>query len=620
MRRTLNLGRPKAGEGYSQASVYAERAGRPIRWRFFRKTFAWAWFGQIAFWCVGMPALAGPVGPITWNNFAFLGGGWGRMVVRTNGHWIAVNTEYPPGTNSYLRISRSTDRARTWATISEVREPGRTLDNGELVVLPDGTLLLTMRSLIPNQSYQLPVYASSNGGLSWSYRSTIDTSEGQTAQQGKGLWEPDFCVLDDGRLVVTYSNEKPTGYSQVISLRVSTNAGVSWGPESWVVAQPGGGSLRPGMPQMARMANGEYILVYEIANLGRADVYCKFSPDGMSWPDGLGTRVPCHHAGPFVTALTNGLVLISSCENEVSFSEDYGRTWQRIEPPAWEVGYAWTWPALYQTRSNEVAVMAATNGVRLRFGALLSRPQWPNPWTANFDDGTDAGWARYGGNFGFQNGRYVLNNAGTNGKAIAGDGFWTDGTLEVDLMLTSAGNAGVMFRTTNPDYEGPDHAFGYYAGLDTAGFVLLGRMSNAWTFLTNRPLAVTTNVWYRLKVSMEGSLIRVFVNDMDTPRFARVDTNFTRGQIGVRAFQCNAQFDNVSFSNAVPLRLEANLSPAGFDLRWPATAATVKLFSRPGLAGPAERTTNPVIVVNGYSRTTLPVQSEALRTFWLQAD
>ena len=559
-------------------------------------------------------------GRVSWHETAVLGGGWGRMVALTNGHWLAVSTQYPAGSPSYLRISRSTDHARTWTSLAEVREPGRTLDNGELVQLPNGTLLLTMRSLISGQSYRLPVYASDNGGLTWTYRSNIDASEETTAQQGKGLWEPDFFVLEDGRLVVTYSNEKHPGYSQLISLRVSDDAGFTWGPERRAVAQPGGGGLRPGMSQVTRMANGEYLLVYEIVGLGRADVHCKFSPDGVTWPDGLGLRVPCQHCGPFVTALSNGLVLLSSCENVVSFSEDYGRTWQKLDPPAWPLGFTHSWPALYQTRGNEVAVMGVHPDARLRFGTLRPRPVWPNPWTADFEDGTTAEWTRYGGNFAIEAGRCRLDNAGTYGLALAGDAFWTDGILETDLMLTSPGNAGVMFRTTNPDYEGPDHAFGYYAGLDTAGLVLLGRMHNAWTLLTNRALPVTTNTWYRLRVALEGSRISVFVNDLSSPRLTVVDTHYPRGQIGVRAFQCNARFDHLSFSNAAPLRLSAERVPEGVQVRWPETAVTVKLLGRPGLDGPTDRMPAPDSVVHGWSRVTLPILAEPRRIFWLQAE
>lgn len=578
-------------------------------------------------WRVGMLALllapglqAGPAGPIAWGPALYLGGGWGRMIRYTNGQWLAVTTRYPAGTNSYLRISLSTDAARAWSTLAEVREPGRTLDNGELVALPDGTLLLTMRSLIPNRSYRLPVYASTDGGRTWVYRSTVDASEGLTAQQGRGLWEPDFWVLDDGRLVVTYSNEKHSGYSQLISLRVSTDEGRTWGPEQWVVTPPAGSNLRPGMSQMTRMDNGEYLLVYEVVNLGRADVYSKVSADGVNWPEGIGTRIPCHHCGPFVTSLSNGLVLVTSCENEVSFSEDYGRTWQRIEPPAWEVGFAHTWPAIYQTRGDEVAVFAVTNGVRIRFGTLLPRPRWPNPWTATFDDGTDAGWTRYGGRIAVREGRYVLENEGATGKALTGDAFWSNGVLDADVLLSSPGNAGLMFRVTNPDYEGPDHAFGYYAGLDTSGFVLLGRMNNAWTLLTNRLMPVQTQTWYRLRVAFDGEEIRVFVNNLVTPRLVVRDATFLRGQIGVRAHQCDAQFDNVTFSNAVPLRLELRQDAGIREVVWPETAANVRLYAGRDPGGPGQRVMDPVIRQDGQNRIREPARSDVSRFYWLHAE
>ncbi len=571
----------------------------------------WAWTG----------VHAGPAGPVTWTDEVVeLGGGWGRMVALGNGGWIAVTTRYPADTNSYLRISRSTDRARTWTTLAEVREAGRTLDNGELVWLPDGTLLLAMRSLIPNQSYRLPVYASHDGGRTWSYRSTVDAIEGETARQGRGLWEPDFWVLEDGRLVVTYSNEKHSGYSQLISLRVSHDSGVSWGPESWAVTPPRGSNLRPGMSQMTRLANGDYLLAYEVVNSGRADVHVKFSPDGVTWPAGPGERVPCQHCGPFVSALANGLVFVSSCENVVSFSEDFGRTWQKVDPPAWDLGYAHSWPAIYQTGTNEVAVMVVHQGVRVRFGHLQPRPRWPNPWTATFDDGTDRGWARYGGRFAVQAGRYLLSNAGTFGMAMAGDGFWSDGTLEAELRLTSPGNAGLMFRTTNPDYEGPDHAFGYYAGLDTAGLVVLGRMNNAWTLLTNRPVAVALNTWYRLKVTLEGPRIRVYVNNSSLPQLVVEDFHFARGQIGVRAFQCNAEFDNLRFTNAVPLRLNYRRTPAGLDLDWPWTGVTVRLVSSPAVDAPGLPVVFPVVPGERGWRVTVPGLEESGRFFWLDAD
>lgn len=539
-------------------------------------------------------AVAGPAGPVSWGPTVTLGGGWGRMARLTNGHWLCVTTRYPSGTNSYLRIHRSTNDGRTWSTLSEVAEDGRTLDNGELIVLDNGTVLLTMRSLIPELSYRLPVYASTNQGATWTFRSNIDSSENNGA---KGLWEPDFWVLDDGRLVVTYSNEKHPGYSQLISERVSDDHGLTWSAELWAVAPPAGGSLRPGMSQMARMANGKYILVYEIVNSGNADVHYKISDNGVTWPTGLGTRIPCHHCGPFIVSLTNGLLLVSSCENQVSFSEDYGETWQKIDPPAWDLGYYFSWPAIYQTRSNEIAVMVVTNGVRLRFGTVSAPPRWPNPFTDNFNTGTDAGWARYGGNFAFESGAYVLNNEGTYGKALTGDNFWSDGVLEADVMLTSPGDAGLLFRATNPDYTGPDDLAGYYVGLDTAGFVILGRMNNAWTALTNRPVAVPTNTWHRLKVAFQGNTLSVFVNDVQQPRFVRNDSTFPRGQIGVRAFQCDARFDNLVFSNTAPLRLTVAGNRSQLNFSWPESSVLLKLHAASNL-------------LTGFPLTNLPVKNQ----------
>ena len=232
------------------------------------------------------------------------------------------------------------------------------------------------------------MYRSVNGGTNWTYLSNIDTSEGLGS---RGLWEPDFWVLGDGRLVVTYSNEKhqvdTTAYSQIISERVSTDNGATWGSEIWAASQPGGGGQRPGMSQMVRMANGQYLLVYEVVGVGDANVYFKISGDGVSWSSGLGTHIPCQHCGPFAVSAHDGRLFVSSCENQISYSEDFGATWLKLAPPAWAVGHNFTWPALYQIQPLELGVMVAWGGVQVRFGDLFPRQVWPTVWTANFGAG-----------------------------------------------------------------------------------------------------------------------------------------------------------------------------------------------------------------------------------------
>ncbi|HWH68537.1 MAG TPA: exo-alpha-sialidase, partial [Candidatus Sulfotelmatobacter sp.] len=508
----------------------------------------------------------------------------------------------------------SADTGRNWTYLSSVAEAGRTLDNGELVALPNGHLLLAMRSLIEGVSYRLPVYRSTDGGQSWSNLSNIDSSEGLGS---KGLWEPDFWVLGDGRLIVTYSNEKHSGYSQLISERVSLDNGATWGSELWAVYQVGGGALRPGMSQMARMANGKYILVYETVGLGNADVYYKVSDDGVNWSNDLGTHIPCQHCGPFVTALADGRVFVSSCENQLSFSEDFGATWQKIDPPGWNIGYNFSWPAAYATRTNELGLMVSWGGVKLRFGALSPPRLWPNPFFETFDTGADLNWTRYGGNVAFSNGRYLLNNTNSYGKALAGDSFWSDGTLEADVLVATPGNAGLMFRTTNPDYTGPDDAFGYYVGLDTGGFVVLGKMNNAWQSLATAPMAVPTNTWHHVKVTMQGSVLGIYVDDMSRAKLTWSDSSFRRGQIGVRAFQCNAQFDNVSFTNAVPLRLNLQRSTSQLFFSWPESAFNLRLCTTADLQEPVAwvPVTNAGMLANGQWSLSLATPA-AVRQFY----
>lgn len=508
--------------------------------------------------CLNLRANADPSGPFTWGETTHMAdAGWGRMTPLKDGRWLGVNALYPKP-NSILQLEISGDGARTWTPRATVAEPGRNLDNGEVIQLPGGDLLLTGRSVVdgPGQprSYHLPVYRSADGGKTWTFQSQVDTSEPPPAQArhpSVGLWEPHFFFLPGGRLACAYANEKPAvatpAYSQILSERVSPDGGKTWGKEIVLAAQVGGGGQRPGMPVLSRMKNGQYIAVYEVVGVGDADVYSKTSRDGVTWPPGIGVRIPCQHAGPWVTTLTGGRVVVTSCENQISYSDDDGATWLLATPPAWPIGHVLTWPALYQTAPDTLAAMNTYHGVGIRWGKIVPVKPWPALFTSDFTAGTDDGWTRYGGHYGFSDGSYLLNNAGTTGKSLTGDPAWHDGTLEADVMLTSAGNAGLLFRTTNADLAGPDAFSGYYVGLDSGGSAFLSRSVNDYTELARAPLAVPLNTWQHLKIVLRGAAIAVYVGNRKTPTLRVSDSFFGRGQIGVRAHNCNAAFQRVRF-------------------------------------------------------------------------
>jgi hypothetical protein len=305
-------------------------------------------------------------------------GGWGRMIHLADGSWLAVTTRFARD-HSTLEIRASTNLFATNTCLSEIAESGRFVDNGELIQLPGGDILLTGRSLIEGRSYRLPVYRSADGGQHWTAWSNIDANESDTKNlRGQGLWEPHFFLLADGRLAVAYANEKyaaaQPAFSQICSEKISSDGGKTWGDEIVLAAQAGGGALRPGMPVVTRMANGKFIAVYEIVGVGDADVFGKISSDGEHWPAGLGERIAGQHAGPWVTSLANGELLLTSCANVLSRSLDFGKTWQPAEPPAWDFGggKVFTWPAIYEVGTNQLAVMVSRSGVKLRLGTLTA--------------------------------------------------------------------------------------------------------------------------------------------------------------------------------------------------------------------------------------------------------
>lgn len=212
---------------------------------------------------------------------------YGRMLKLANGNWLSVYSVYL--TNVQLEIARSTDNGRTWTPIGSISDPGRDVDNGMLIQLSNGDVLVASRSVIWGTSYQLKVFKSTDLGVTWSYLSTID-------QKDKGMYEPHFYFLDNGNLAVMYANEKHVtespSYSQIISERVSTDNGVTWGNEIWVAWDPNNSTSRPGMPVWTKMNNGQFMVVFEVCGTDNCNIHYKTSLDGTTWSSGIGKSIP----------------------------------------------------------------------------------------------------------------------------------------------------------------------------------------------------------------------------------------------------------------------------------------------------------------------------------------
>ncbi len=110
-------------------------------------------------------------------------------------------------------------------------------------------------------------------------------------RSGGGLWEPDFAIAGDGRLVCYYSDETRAGHSQILT-SVASADGVTWSvPRDVVVSATQ--ADRPGMASVIKTPDGNYVMSFEMCGPLNCATFIKTSADGLDWSptDGHGTAV-----------------------------------------------------------------------------------------------------------------------------------------------------------------------------------------------------------------------------------------------------------------------------------------------------------------------------------------
>lgn len=159
--------------------------------------------------------------------------------------------------------------------------------------MPAGTLLWagSVGGDTPAEPMQLRIFKSTDQGAHWAYLSNCATAS--KPRNGGGLWEPEFTVGQDGKLICFYSDETETGHSQVLKLTQSSD-GMAWSAPVDIVASPTQAD-RPGMANVVRLPNGSYLMSFEICGPLNCAAFLKTSADGVNWGD------PADHGAAIAT-------------------------------------------------------------------------------------------------------------------------------------------------------------------------------------------------------------------------------------------------------------------------------------------------------------------------------
>lgn len=180
----------------------------------------------------------------------------------------------------------------------------------------------------------LRIWRSNDVGRTWSYLSSYAVSP-----NAGGLWEPEFSVDNEGRLVCYFADEtEQPGYSQFLARVVSRDGGKTWGAKEKTVALANP-EYRPGMPIVRRLAGGSYLMTYEICALPgqyNCAVFLRRSKNGSDWGAlrDLGSRIVSNTGAyfthtPVLAVSPDGRLLLSGQllqNRDGSIAEGNGQT------------------------------------------------------------------------------------------------------------------------------------------------------------------------------------------------------------------------------------------------------------------------------------------------------
>lgn len=183
-----------------------------------------------------------------------------------------------------------------------------------------------------------------------------------------------------------------------------------------------------------------------------------------------------------------------------------------------------------------------TQMLRVTDFPILGKPVEPlREWRDHFAAGNLDEWLIYRGGF-LRDGRLRLVKGA---KAVVAAVQLADMRFDAALEVGNAGDAGVIFRVSEPSI-GVDHYKGYYVGIDAgARAVIVGKADNRWIPIERKTAEVSAGKSHQLRIDARGSQLRIWLDNNEVANIAIDEPRNARGMIGVRSFSNRAVFSRL---------------------------------------------------------------------------
>ncbi|MES2455184.1 MAG: beta-L-arabinofuranosidase domain-containing protein [Bacteroidota bacterium] len=248
-------------------------------------------------------------------------------------------------------------------------------------------------------------------------------------------------------------------------------------------------------------------------------------------------------ANPFIQE-TTPIQLKVKAKKIPSWTLDYNKTAAMDVPLS---------PVASREVTEEITLIPFGSGsLRVSIFPTLGKPNYVTKnYKQTFDGNNAEGLVIYGGAWYYKDKAIhsAPNEDGHSGagtKIIATATKFSDFVYSADISVNTAGDAGLLFRVSDPAI-GSEGYKGYYLGLNAEkGLIELGKSSNhKWIVITSAKYPLKLEKTYQLKIKAAGGKLSVFINGETAAILTATDHEFKQGSIGLRAYNALTTVHNI---------------------------------------------------------------------------